>query len=406
MKALRYPNAISIENFDGPNFELVADILYWMTQRYDPNASIHDCIDSESDRVQFIKGVVTVFFEKGNIRLNAKKLYAADEHVVEELLKITKVLLEAVNVEEATRTGGVSATKKESEPITVSVEDIKTLRLLTTQLTESGARLHSLLANEVECKEIRSNVSAFIQAVNSNDEKSSELDTIEDRLRTLLRGVKDEFAALEEEVAHMGADGNDILADIKRKREDLDRNKRRLESLQSARPAFMDEFETLEIELQKHYELYMERYRNVHYLKYELKCIERVENENAMDNKRNMKRLEGKRQQEFKILGNEERDRPENENGPQDPLEQSIESDGSDNIILDDHSSSAGGSSALLVSHSSEDNTYGGSNTSSMSKASISVDSATYFMGGSDIKSGISPMSRASTSSEGSDENF
>ena len=405
MKALRYPTAISIENFDGPNFELVADILYWMTQRYDPNSSIHDCIDSESDRVQFIKGVVTVFFEKGNIRLNAKKLYAADENVVEELLKITKVLLDAVNAEEATRTGGVSATKKELEPITVSVEDSKMLRLLTTQLTESGARLHSLLANEVECKERRSNVSAFIQAVNSNDEKSSELDTIEDRLRILLRGVKDEFAALEEEVAHMGADRNDILADIQRKREDLDRNKRRLESLQSTRPAFMDEFETLEIELQKHYELYMERYRNVHYLKYELKGIERVEDENAMDNKRNMKRLEAKLQQELKLLGKEERDLPENENGPQDPLEQSIESDGSDNIILDDHSSSAGGSRALLISHSSEDNTYGGSNTSSMSKASISVDSATYFMGGSDIKSGISPMSRASTS-EGSDENF
>jgi len=405
MKALRYPNAISIENFDGPNFELVADILYWMTQRYDPNASIHDCIDSESDRVQFVKGVVTVFFEKGNIRLNAKKLYAADENVVEELLKITKVLLEAVNVEEATRTGGVSATKKESEQIIISVEDIKTLRLLTTQLTESGARLHSLLANEVECKERRSNISAFMQAVNSNDEKSSELDTIEDRLRTLLQGVKDEFAALEEEVAHMGADRNDIMANIKRKREDLDRNKRRLESLQSARPAFMDEYETLEIELQKHYELYMERYRNVHYLKHELKCIERVENENAMDNKRNIKRSEAKRKQEFKTLGNEERDRPKNENGPQDTLEQSIESDGSVNIIIDDHSSSAGGSSALLVSHSSEDNTYG-SNTSALSKASISVDSATYFMGGSDIKSGISPMSRASTSSEGSDENF
>ena len=149
----------------------------------------------------------------------------------------------------------------------------------------------------------------------------------------------------------------------------------------------------------------MERYRNVHYLKYELKGIERVEDENAMDNKRNMKRLEAKLQQELKLLGKEERDLPENENGPQDPLEQSIESDGSDNIILDDHSSSAGGSRALLISHSSEDNTYGGSNTSSMSKASISVDSATYFMGGSDIKSGISPMSRASTS-EGSDENF
>ena len=30
MRALGYPRLISMENFRKPNFELVADILYWM----------------------------------------------------------------------------------------------------------------------------------------------------------------------------------------------------------------------------------------------------------------------------------------------------------------------------------------------------------------------------------------
>ena len=33
MRALGYPRLISMENFRGPNFELVADCLYWLVQR-------------------------------------------------------------------------------------------------------------------------------------------------------------------------------------------------------------------------------------------------------------------------------------------------------------------------------------------------------------------------------------
>jgi hypothetical protein len=33
MKALGYPRLISMENFRLPNFELVADCLYWLVQR-------------------------------------------------------------------------------------------------------------------------------------------------------------------------------------------------------------------------------------------------------------------------------------------------------------------------------------------------------------------------------------
>ena len=55
MRSLGYPRLISMENFRRPNFELVADILYWLAQRYDPQADITDDIEDEKGRVEFIK---------------------------------------------------------------------------------------------------------------------------------------------------------------------------------------------------------------------------------------------------------------------------------------------------------------------------------------------------------------
>jgi clusterin-associated protein 1 len=51
LRYLNYPRLISLENFVKPNFELVADILYWLAQRYDPQTEIPDDINQEKDRV-------------------------------------------------------------------------------------------------------------------------------------------------------------------------------------------------------------------------------------------------------------------------------------------------------------------------------------------------------------------
>ncbi|GIY01155.1 clusterin-associated protein 1 homolog [Caerostris extrusa] len=58
MRALGYPRLISLENFRFPNFTLVAEILLWLVKRYDPNVELPDDIDTEQDRVIFIKSVV------------------------------------------------------------------------------------------------------------------------------------------------------------------------------------------------------------------------------------------------------------------------------------------------------------------------------------------------------------
>lgn len=92
LRYLNYPRLISLENFVKPNFELVADILYWLAQRYDPQTEIPDDINQEKERVEFMKTIVTLFQTKARIKLNPKKLYQADSEAVQEILKIVLLL--------------------------------------------------------------------------------------------------------------------------------------------------------------------------------------------------------------------------------------------------------------------------------------------------------------------------
>lgn len=64
MRGLGYTRMISLENFRKPNFELVADILYWLVLRFEPNADIPDNIEDEKNRVEFIRSVTGVSNKK------------------------------------------------------------------------------------------------------------------------------------------------------------------------------------------------------------------------------------------------------------------------------------------------------------------------------------------------------
>ncbi|KAF1789493.1 Clusterin-associated protein-1 [Phytophthora cactorum] len=99
MRSLGYPRPISMENFRKPNFELVSDLLYWMVKKYDPSSSVTEEIDTEDDRVEFLTQVATEVLAKARIRLNPKKLYAADGFAVKELIKLARVLYEASRID-------------------------------------------------------------------------------------------------------------------------------------------------------------------------------------------------------------------------------------------------------------------------------------------------------------------
>lgn len=146
MRALGYHRNISMENFRDPNFELVADILFWFAQRYDPKMDISDDIEDEKDRVSFIRQVCQLFASKARIILNPKKLYEASGYAVKELLKIATMMYKAMQS---------SASIMEEEEIgnntmmdfnmSSKLHNLKAARTLATEITESGAKLYDLL---------------------------------------------------------------------------------------------------------------------------------------------------------------------------------------------------------------------------------------------------------------------
>jgi clusterin-associated protein 1 len=82
--------------------------------------------------------------------------------------------------------------------------------------------------------------------------------------------LQDSIASLESQLQDLVEDEKTLDSKIKKKQAELSRNQKRLESLQTVRPAFMDEYEKLERELSEEYEGYISRYRNLHFLEHEL----------------------------------------------------------------------------------------------------------------------------------------
>lgn len=69
----------------------------WSTAagRYDPGTSITDDITTEADRVLFLQSIAQSMLSKARIKLNIKRLYAADAVAVKELLNMAALLYKA-----------------------------------------------------------------------------------------------------------------------------------------------------------------------------------------------------------------------------------------------------------------------------------------------------------------------
>lgn len=84
---------------------------------------------------------------------------------------------------------------------------------------------------------------------------------------------------------------------------------KQLSRLVSVRPAFMDEYEKLEKELERLYDQYLERFRNLDYLEHELDTLNREEQEKMEENERALKRMQKRlREEEWRLLRGEQED--------------------------------------------------------------------------------------------------
>lgn len=280
MRSLGYPRQISMENFRSPNFPLVAEILMWLVKRYEPNANLPHEIDTEDDRVIFIKYVSNFMATKTRIKLNPKKLYMADGYSVQEMLKVVTMLYTAVK---STKDKDVNENVTESSfDITNKISDLKQARQLATDITLNGAKLYELLAMEVDLRELRTNAIA----------RPLEIDQIEAGLRSRIGDVEGEVKATQHKLDNIANDEANLEAKIEKKKSELERNNKRLRTLQSVRPHYMDEFEKLEGELKKMYDSYMEKFRNLTYLEQKVEDYDKQQQAKLAETEEQLKRMQ------------------------------------------------------------------------------------------------------------------
>merc|ERR1712100_244046 len=93
----------------------------------------------------------------------------------------------------------------------------------------------------------------------------------------------------------------------KKKAQGLERLNKQLSRLVTVRPQFMDEYEKLERELERLYDQYLERFRNLDYLEHELDLLNKAEQNKMEENERALKRMQKRlHEAEWRLLRGEQ----------------------------------------------------------------------------------------------------
>ncbi|KAF4087576.1 hypothetical protein AMELA_G00072080 [Ameiurus melas] len=294
MRALGYPRLISMENFRTPNFPLVAEILLWLVKRYEPQMDIPSDVDTESDRVFFIKAVAQFMATKAHIKVNLKRLYQSDGYAVKEMLKITSVLYNAMKTNEtaADEPGSDDPVSKFKFNLASKIADLKAARELGSEITAKGASLYDLLGREEDLRESRTAAIA----------RPLEIAEVERALRVAVKDVLENVQKTKEMLNNVASDEASLDAKIEKKKQELERNQKRLQTLQSVRPAFMEEYEKIEEELQKQYETYVKKFHNLCSLEQQLDEYHQLEQERFEETENSMKIMQNKLREEDRRL--------------------------------------------------------------------------------------------------------
>ncbi|KAI3368659.1 hypothetical protein L3Q82_025661 [Scortum barcoo] len=293
MRALGYPRLISMENFRTPNFTLVAEILIWLVKRYEPQMDIPTDVDTESDRIFFIKAVAQFMATKAHIKLNTKRLYQADGYAVKEMLKITSVLYSAMKTKQMALGDRIEEDNSKFKfDLGSRISDLKAARQLASEVTSKGASLYDLLGKEVDLREMRTAAIA----------RPLEINETEKALRAAIKEVLESVEKTKEMLSNVVSDETSLDNKIEKKKQELERNRKRLQTLQSVRPAFMDEYEKIEEDLQKQYDTYVEKFKNLCFLESQLDEYHRLEQERFEEAENMLRTMQQKLREEERDL--------------------------------------------------------------------------------------------------------
>ena len=178
--------------------------------------------------------------------------------------------------------------------ITTSTDGAKQL---SADINASALRLSALLKEEEDhWKDTRTRALQLLQAEEELPE--GETSPFESALTASLATLQEEVSAMEEGVSALSRSHADLTAKVAKTQKALIRAQEQEAELETLRPAWQDEYEMLEDELQELHQAYVSRVRNLHYLQKELKKIDRREARAA-------KRAEAKRMELRRILAEE-----------------------------------------------------------------------------------------------------
>ncbi|XP_072459263.1 clusterin-associated protein 1 isoform X3 [Notamacropus eugenii] len=172
------------------------------------------------------------------------------------------------------------------------IADLKAARQLASEITSKGASLYDLLGKEVELRELRTEAIA----------RPLEINETEKVMRIAVKDILAQVQKTKDLLNNVASDEANLEAKIEKRKLELERNRKRLQTLQSVRPAFMDEYEKIEEELQKQYDFYLEKFRNLAYLEQQLEDHHRMEQERFEEAENTLRLMQNKLKEEEKRL--------------------------------------------------------------------------------------------------------
>jgi len=146
---------------------------------------------------------------------------------------------------------------------------------LSADINASALRLSLLLKEEDHWKDTRTRALRLLQAEEELPE--GEESPFESALTASLTTLQDEVSAMEEGVSALSRSHADLTAKVAKTKKALIRAQEQEAELETLRPAWQDEYDMVEDDLQELHQAYVSRVRNMHYLQKELKKIDRRE---------------------------------------------------------------------------------------------------------------------------------
>ena len=274
LRALGYQRVISLDSFRKPNFKLVADILYWLCNKLEPNTEISSNINGEAERVFFIKNTLGLLISKVRVNVNPKNVYYADYRVISELFKIVEVLYKGLEADGNNDQSTTDFTLPQKF-------DKRKTKELAKDITSSGQRLYELLSKENELKENRDKAIITLDAVLKDYNTSP--GNVEKHIKKLIHDQLEVNQEMEEYEKALEQKEKDLIDKTRRKKMEIERLEKKLKTLSNIKPAYIEEMERYEKELERLFQVYLDKIRNLDYLEDKYDKINQEEKNKSKD---------------------------------------------------------------------------------------------------------------------------